>query len=90
MHRDHMGKGYAHEAINILIKHAFEVLNIHRIQINVVDKNIRAIKLYEKIGAVKEGVLREAFYLANKYHDVIVYSLLKQDYLRELKSDKRD
>lgn len=83
MHRGYVGKGYASEATGLLAKHAFESLNIHRIQINVVDKNYRAIKLYEGIGAVKEGALREAFYFSNAYHDVIVYSLLKQEYFNK-------
>jgi RimJ/RimL family protein N-acetyltransferase len=54
-------------------------MNLHRIQINAVDKNEAAIRLYKKLGAVEEGRLREAFYFQNKYHDVIVYSLLKQN-----------
>ena len=82
MHRDFTGKGYASEATRLLAGHAFDIMNMHRIQINVVDKNYRAIKLYERIGAVKEGVLREAFYFNGSYHDLIVYSLLKQEYTK--------
>lgn len=84
MHRDYMGKGYASEATHLMIKHAFEVMNFHRIQFNVVDKNINAIKIYEKLGCVKEGVLREAFYYNNEYHDVIVYALLQHEYFDNL------
>ena len=84
MHRDYMKKGYAFEATNLVLKHAFEVMNMHRIQINVVDKNASAIKLYEKIGAVKDGVLRESFYFYNKHHDTIIYSILKQEYFKNL------
>lgn len=82
LHRDHIKKGYAYEASSLLIKHAFEIMNIHRIQINVIEKNTRAIKLYEGLGAFKEGRLREAFYFQNKYYDIIVYSLLKRDYFK--------
>lgn len=82
MHHDFMGKGYAFEASTILIRHAFTVLNLNRIQINVVDKNVKAIKLYEKLGARKEGVLREALYCPNGYRDLIVYSILRKDFMR--------
>lgn len=78
LHRDYVGKGYAYEASNLVIKYAFEAMDLHRIQINVVDKNERAIKLYQRLGAVEEGRLREAFRFKNKYHDVIMYSLLKE------------
>lgn len=83
LHRDYMEKGYAYEAIGLLIKHAFSVMNIHRIQINVVDKNEGAIKLYKKIGVTHEGILRKAFYFNNEYHDIIVYSLLKNEYFKK-------
>ena len=79
LHEAHMGKGYAYEASRLLAKHAFEKMNINRIQINVVEKNTGAVGLYKKLGAVEEGRLREAFYFQDKYHDVIVYSLLKKE-----------
>lgn len=83
LHREYMGKGYAYEACNLLIKHAFEKMNIHRIQITAIGKNEAAIKLYRKLRAVEEGRLREAFYLNNKYYDAIIYSLLKHEYFNK-------
>lgn len=82
IHKDYIGKGYALESSRLLIKHAFEVLNMHRIQISVVDKNTRAIKLYKKLGAIKEGSLREAFYFNNKYYHVLIFSILKKEYFK--------
>ena len=82
MQRDYTGKGYALEATNLMVTHAFKVMNLHRIQINVVAENTNAIKLYERIGAEREGLLKEAFYFDNKYQDVIVYGLLKARYFK--------
>jgi len=75
--REHMDRGYASQASRLLARHAFENMGINRIQINVVEANKRAVRLYEKLGAVYEGRLKEAFCLKDKYHDVIVYALLK-------------
>ena len=84
--KDFTGKGYALEAVNLVIKHAFETMNIHRIQIPVIEMNDRAINLYERAGAVKEGRLREAFYYQNKYHDMLIYSILKNEYSSRLQN----
>lgn len=80
MHRSYMGKGYAHEATRLLLRHAFHFLNIHRVEIKVVDINPDAVSLYERMGAEKEGVLREAFYFKGEYRDLIVYSILKHGF----------
>ena len=84
--KDFTGKGYAFEAVNLVTKHAFETMNIHRIQINVIEMNGRAVNLYERAGAVKEGRLREAFYYQNKYHDMLIYSILKNEYSSRLQN----
>ena len=84
--KDFTGKGYAFEAVNLVTKHAFETMNIHRIQINVIERNDRAVNLYERAGAVKEGRLREAFYYQNKYHDILIYSVLKDEYFSRLQN----
>jgi RimJ/RimL family protein N-acetyltransferase len=61
-------------------------MNIHRIQINAIEMNDRAVNLYERAGAVKEGRLREAFYYQNKYHDILIYSILKDEYFSRLQN----
>ena len=80
--RKYMGKGYAREASELVIKHAFEQMNINRIQINCVEKNKDALSLYKRLGAVEEGRLRQAFYRQNRYLDLMVFSILKDEYFR--------
>ena len=88
LHRDYVGKGYAAEALKLLLKHAFETTNLNRIQSCIVDVHERAIKLYEKLGARKEGVLGEGFYYRNRYHDLYVYAFLRKDCINKLKTSK--
>ena len=78
MHKKYMGRGYACEASKILIKHAFEKMNMHRIEITSVADNKKATKLYKKLGAVEEGRKREAFYSKGKYRDLVIFSILNK------------
>ena len=48
--KDNWGKGYGKEASLRIIKYCFEELNLNQITLGVIDANINAVKLYEKIG----------------------------------------
>jgi ribosomal-protein-alanine N-acetyltransferase len=56
------GKGYAKEASIAIINYAFEELGLNKVNLGVIDSNDVAVKLYEKIGFVVEGVLKQNFY----------------------------
>lgn len=49
------GKGFATEAIKLIISFAFEKLNLHRIEANIQPQNLASIKVVKKNGFVKEG-----------------------------------
>jgi len=85
--KEKWGKGYGTEAIRLLLNYGFEALNFHRISLGVFDFNKRAIRAYEKAGFKKEGVLRDGYYCNSKYHDVIMMSILEDEFwkLREKK-----
>lgn len=85
LHKDYRGKGFGYEAVMLVIKYSFEIINMHRIQFVAVADNIAANKLYQKIGAIKEGELREAFYYNGSYHNMIVYSILKSEYFKKMR-----
>ena len=48
--------------------------------LEVYDTNRRAIKLYQKLGFRKEGVLKEHTYKEGKYIDLIIMAMLKREY----------
>jgi diamine N-acetyltransferase len=73
-------QGYGGDAIRLLLKHAFETLNLNRIYLRVYDFNQRAIRAYEKIGFVHEGRLRQAEYSFGRYHDVLLMSILRSEW----------
>jgi len=57
------GKGYGTEAIKIILSFVFEQLQLNRLQLEVFSHNLRGIRAYEKVGFIKEGVLRQSFTL---------------------------
>lgn len=74
------GKGYGTEAIKIVLRFVFEELHLNRLQLEVFSHNLRGIRAYEKVGFVKEGVLRESLYYNGNYSDEIIMAILKDDY----------
>lgn len=77
--KNYWGKGYGKDIMAQLIEWGFEGLNLHRLYLHVFDFNKRAIALYEKMGFVQEGRMREMLYRNGKYHDVLCYGLLKSE-----------
>lgn len=74
------GKGFAKSAIRLVLKHAFEVMNLHRVYLTVIEGNTDAIALYEKLGFIKEGVETESFLYNFKFHNGIRYYMLEENY----------
>ena len=81
--QEFQGKGYGNETITLLIKYIFEELNMYRIFVNILECNTRSIELFEKMGFIKEGIQRKAIYKNGQYNNLIMYSLLKEEYLNE-------
>lgn len=76
------GKGIATDAVMTLMGYAFEEMGLHRVETTRIEYNEASRKLYEKCGWKVEGVKREAVYRGGKYHDLVVISALKEDYLK--------
>ncbi len=73
------GKGYGKDAFLCLMRYGFHELNLHRVYLEVFAFNTKAIVLYEKLGFKEEGRLREAFFSQNRYHDIVVMSVLETE-----------
>lgn len=74
------GKGYGTEAIKIILSFVFEQLQLNRLQLEVFSHNLRGIRAYEKVGFIKEGVLRQSLHYNDIYSDEIIMAILKCDY----------
>ena len=80
--REYRGKGFAREALQLILEFAFMELNLHKLQLSVISYNNAAITLYEKAGFIKEGTLREFVYRDNIRYDLFCYGLLRREWLK--------
>lgn len=74
------GKGVAKEASRLILTYGFEVVGLNRIYLFTEVENVVAQKLFERLGFVREGVMRQDIFSHGKYVDRIAYSFLKEDW----------
>lgn len=74
------GKGYGTTALNLLLQYAFNEKNLRKVTLRVYDDNPSAKRLYEKVGFIEEGVLKEEIYRKGKYCNQIQMSILKDEF----------
>jgi [ribosomal protein S5]-alanine N-acetyltransferase len=72
--------GYGTEAMRLLLRHAFEDLRLHRIDLRVLEYNTRAIRAYEKCGFVREGIERESALVDGCWYSDVIMSILEYEY----------
>lgn len=74
------GCGYGTAIYETLLSYSFRELNVHRLWLQVLETNERAIRLYEKLGFRREGTLRDAVFRNGAYVGYVVMSMLEQEY----------
>lgn len=79
--RRYLGQGYGTDALNALVDFGFGELRLERIELEVFDFNLRAIRSYEKAGFTTDAVLRHARFHRGAHHDVHIMSILRDDWL---------
>ncbi len=73
-------KGYGTETTRLLLEEAFQQLNLHRAEWWTFAENTASLKLATKMGFREEGRLREVVFFDNKFHDMVVMAMLKNEY----------
>ncbi|MGN7763373.1 GNAT family N-acetyltransferase [Paenibacillus helianthi] len=77
-------KGIMTEANQKIIEFGFNELRLNRIEAFVEPENLSSRKVLEKKGFCEEGVLKEHYFWGNRFVDVVIYALLKKDYLNDI------
>jgi len=77
---NYWNKGYANEVTKEILNFGFNILNLNRIEADHFSENIASGIVLLKNKFIKEGIIREKRYENNKYHDVIVYGILKREW----------
>lgn len=78
------GKGIGTFAVKTMLKHAFNNINLRRIELSVLASNKRAQHLYEKVGFVREGIKKQVIFKNGKFVDIYLYAALKNEYQMEV------
>lgn len=73
--RSSWGKGYAYEASEKVFDFCFTDLNLRKITLGVVSANQSAVKLYERMGFEKEGLLKSHCFHDGQWQDVFRMAL---------------
>ena len=78
----HWREGIMTEALRAVLRYGFEEMGLNRIQAIIDSANVRSIKLVERLGFKKEGILRQNSYFRGRFRDEVCFSLLKEEWTR--------
>ncbi|SEA43061.1 GNAT family N-acetyltransferase [Microbulbifer marinus] len=78
--RQYWGQGLTLKAVPAVIEFAFARLQLHRIGADADPRNIASIRVLEKLGFQREGLLRECYFHMGEIQDALLFGLLQRDW----------
>lgn len=84
---ENRGKGYGTEALKLITKFAFEILNAETLYSGIFSFNEASIKSAQKAGYSIAGKYRNAYFYNGKFHDEYCVEITKEDYLKNKKAN---
>jgi RimJ/RimL family protein N-acetyltransferase len=87
---EHWSRGLGKEATALTTVYAMDVLNLHRLELEVFAYNDRALRCYENLGFIREGARRQAKYHDGAYHDAILMAVTQPDWQAGLRERLRE
>ena len=81
------GKGYMTEAVELVLKFAFEKLKLHRIEANVQPNNKASVAVLQRNGFTKEGFSKRYLKINRKWRDHERWAIIKEDWLLRKTND---
>jgi RimJ/RimL family protein N-acetyltransferase len=76
----HRRKGYAGEAIKLVLRYYFNELRYRKGVAEVYGFNEPSIRLHENLGFTLEGRLRDMIYSDSRFHDLLVFGMLAEEF----------
>ena len=80
--KEQQNKWYGTESIKLMLKYAFEVLWLNKVNLRFVEFNKRAQKVYEKIWFKQVGRLTKEIFVWWKYYDDILMEIFAEDFIK--------
>ncbi len=79
--REQWNKGYGTDAMRVILRYAFQELNMRRVALSVSANNPRAIRSYEKAGFIFEGRMRNYIQRDGQRWDIVFMGILRAEWL---------
>lgn len=76
----HTGRGLMTSAVRALVAHVFTAMNFNRVEIRAAPGNYASQAVCERLGFIREGVVRDAEWLYDHYVDLTINGLLRRDW----------
>ncbi|AIF42818.1 GNAT family N-acetyltransferase [Virgibacillus sp. SK37] len=76
----YQGNGIMTIAVKALIEQAFNEYGLNRVEIQCGVDNIKSRSIPERLGFRQDGILRDAEYLYDHFHDCVLYSMLAKEW----------
>lgn len=73
------GRGYGTDATRAACRYAFERLGLHRVHLWVFPENEGAVRIYERVGFVREALARDRLFKQGRWHDCLLMGLLREE-----------
>ncbi len=77
--RDRWGNGYGTDAVRVLLDYAFTYLRMHKVCLEVLAHDQRAVRAYANAGFVEEGRFREHSWHRGSYRDLLRMATLRAE-----------
>ncbi|OGS49063.1 MAG: hypothetical protein A3K68_06735 [Euryarchaeota archaeon RBG_16_68_13] len=80
--KEYWSKGHGTDAMIAVLRYAFDGLGLHKVNLDVLEYNARAIRVYERCGFVREGVRRDELYKRGRFVNLVRMSILESEFAR--------
>lgn len=80
MSEAHAGRGLMVDALRLVVDHCFRSLRLHRLEAACIPVNTRSIRVLEKAGFAREGLLRAYLKINGAWQDHYLYALTEEEY----------
>jgi diamine N-acetyltransferase len=75
---NYRNENYAYESLRLIKEYTFSFLHLHQLYAYIIPENLPSIRLFEKAGFTKSGVMKDWIYLDAGYSDVEIYQMINE------------
>jgi RimJ/RimL family protein N-acetyltransferase len=80
MDKSAWSRGLGTDTVRLVVDYAFDELDLNRVELTTDEDNHRAIRCYEKVGFVREGLFRQHRLLDEKFGNSIAMAVLRDEW----------